>query len=266
MTGRGRVLAALLFLAPGAAWAHDDLTVQLDRLAAQAAHDTNARLEHAELSRLAGDSEAARADLDTLARIAPRLPGAFLLRAALASDDRRWNDAVREVDRFLAVSDGLPDDRIAGAFALRADAQAALGDTAGALADWDRAFASAHAPKADWALSRANLATAHGEDARPALERALVRLPGESSLTFLASDLDARNGDVDRAVARLDAFAQRCAQPASVIARTGDLYAQAGRQLDAEARWSDALERLAGDPRSAELAERLTGLLAGGRP
>ena len=260
------MLAASLLLAPCAAWAHDDLSVTLERLALEARTSARARLEHAELSRLAGDPDAARRDLDTLSVTDPRLPGAFLLRAALAADDGKHADVVRDVERFLAVSDGQKDAVVAQAFTLRAAAHTALGDTALALADWDRAFALA--PSADQALARARLADAARLDARPALAQALERFPNEPSLTFLASDLDARAGDVDRAVSRLDAFAKVCAQPATVLARTGDLYAQAGRRLDAEARWSEALTHLDGEgrPELSALRSRLTELLAGGKP
>jgi len=265
---RGGTFAAVLLLLPGAAWAHDDLSVTLERLAAAARTDVEARLEHAELSRLAGDPGAARRDLDTLAVTDPRLPGAFLLRAVLALDDAKPSEVVRQVERFLAVSDGQKDAVVAQAFTLRAQAHAALGDTTHALEDWDRAFALA--PSADAALTRARMADTSRRDARPALGKALARFPNEPSLTFLAADLDARAGDVDAAVARLEAFAKTCAQPAAVLARAGDLYAAAGRTLDAEARWSDALAHLenarTGSAELTALHARLTGLLAGGQP
>ena len=266
--------AALLLLLARAASAHDDVLVTLariDELARATPSDLTLRLRHAELSRLAGDSDAARRDLDTLEARAPRLPAAFLLRAMLADDAARPADVLREVERFLAVSDGVEDGTVARAFALRAGAHAALHETGKAIEDWDRAFALAPAPPADWALARARLAAASGLDALPALERALTRMPDEPSLVFLAADLETGSGRVDAAVARLDRLAARCAQPAAILARTGDLLARAGRTLDAEARWTDALARLERDARagSSELAAlraRLTLALEGKEP
>jgi len=269
-----RLAALFLLLLPAVASAHDDALVtlaRLEELARATPSDFSLRLQHAELSRLAGDPDAAVRDLDALEARAPRLPGAFLLRAALAEDAGRPAETVAQVGRFLAVSDGVDDATVARGFALRARAQVALGDAEPALADWDRAFALAPAPPADWALARARLAIASRGDALPALERALLRMPDEPSLVFLAADLEAAAGRVDDAVARLDRLAARCAQPAAILARSGDLLARAGRRLDAEARWSDALARLEGDVRadSADLAAlraRLAGALAAGRP
>jgi tetratricopeptide (TPR) repeat protein len=262
-----RLFAALLMLfLARAACAHDDVRVTLDRLeklARATPSDLTVLLRHAELSRLAGDSDAARRDLDTLEARAPRLPGAFLLRAALARDAGRPAEAVAQVDRFLAVSDGVDDATVSRAFALRAEAHAALRENMAALEDWDRAFSLSPAPPADWALARARLAVASGLDALPALERALERMSDEPSLVFLAADLDTDAGRVDAAVARLDRLAARCAQPAAILARSGDLLARAGRSLDAEARWTEALARLEGDGRaeSSELAALRTRLI-----
>jgi len=169
------------------------------------------------------------------------------------------------------VSDGVEDATVARAFALRASAYAALHETDKAIDDWDRAFALAPAPPADWALARARLAAASGRDALPALERALSRMPDEPSLVFLAADLETDSGRVDAAVARLDRLAAHCAQPAAILARSGDLLARAGRTLDAQARWTDALARLERDARadSSELAAlrtRLTLALDGKEP
>jgi predicted Zn-dependent protease len=262
--------AVFLLLATRPAFAHDDVLVTLSRieeLARATPGDLTLRLRHAELSRLAGDADAARRDLDTLEARAPRLPAAFLLRAALAGDAGRPAEAVLQVARFLSVSDGVDDATIGRAFALRAGAYAALDDTGHAIDDWDRAFELAPAPPADWALARARLAAASGRDALPALLRALTRMPDEPSLVFLAADLETNAGKIDDAVARLDRLAARCARPASILARSGDLLARAGRTLDAEARWTDALARLERDPRadSAELAA-LRSHLDGDRP
>ena len=265
-----RVAALLLLLLPGIAHAHDDVAVtlaRLEELAREAPSDLSLRLRHAELSRLAGDPAAARKDLDALEALAPRLPGAFLLRAALADDEGLSGEVVLQVDRFLAVSDGVDDATVARAFALRAGAHAALGRIEPALADWDRAFARAPAPPADWALARARLAMASGRAALPMLEHALARLPEEPSLVFLAAELLADAGRVDDGVARLDGLAARCAQPATVLLRAGDLLARAGRTLEAEARWSEALARLERSRRRGGTeAEALRMRLAGGRP
>ena len=223
---------------------HDDLPTQLDRLDSLAAADPRdlaLRLRHADLSRLAGDSAGAGRDLALVEAIAPRHPALFLERAALAEDRGDAPATVRWLERFFPVSQGADDQTIADALAQRARARLALRDSTGAIADFDRAFATARAPRADWALARARLAHGRHADALPGLERALTRMPNEPSLTFLAADFEADAGDVDAAVARLDRLAALAARKAAILARAGDLYAAAGRRLDAEDRWSEAI-------------------------
>lgn len=237
-------LAAICLAHPGVAGAHDDLLVQLDHLGELAVaqpRDVSLRLQHAELSRLAGDSGTTRRDLALVEAIAPRAPGLFLARAALAEDA---GDAIATegwLERFLAVSDGVDDATIARALIERAQARIARGDSIGAIADFDRAFATAPTPRADWALARARLARTIGREARDGLERALLRLPGDVALNLLAADLEAAAGEVEAAVARLDRLAQRAERKEAILARAGDLYAAAGRRLEAEAQWSAAL-------------------------
>ncbi len=245
-------LAALWLAHPGVAGAHDDLLVQLDHLAELAAaqpRDVSLRLQHAELSRLAGDSGATRRDLALVEAIAPRAPGLFLARAALAEDA---GDAIATegwLERFLAVSDGVDDATVARALVQRAHARIARGDPIGAIADFDRAFATALTPRADWALARARLARTIGRDARDGLEHALLRLPGDVALNLLAADLEAGAGDVPAALARLDRLALRAERKAAILARAGDLYAAAGRRLEAQAQWSAALRLIDQDRR-----------------
>jgi tetratricopeptide (TPR) repeat protein len=266
------LLLALLLLPAGTAHAHDETTAELarlDSLAHARPDDLAPRLRHAELSRLVGDPASARRDLDRVEARAPRHPGALLLEGALALDARRPADAVRWISRFLEVSDGVSDGTVAGALALRAGAHAALGDTLRALADYDRAFATV--PRADWALARARLAGG-GARALDGLDHALLRLPDEPSLVFLAADLDAALGRVDAGVERLARLADRAARREAILARAGDLYAAAGRRLEAEAEWSKALRLLSQDRRgmasrsAQDLKRQLEAALSAGAP
>jgi tetratricopeptide (TPR) repeat protein len=246
-----RQLAALLFvllLPVSSAHAHDEVQAtlaRLDSLARARPDDLAPRLRHAELSRLIGDPKSARADLDAIESRSPRHPGAYLLEAALASDTQQFAEAERWIDRFLAISDGESDATVARALVLRAEALAAQGNTAAAIADYDRAFATAPAPHADWALARANLAPP--DEALAGLERALVRLPDEPSLVFRAAELEAARGQVDDGAHRLQRFAGRFGGGEAILARAGDLYAQNGRRFDAEAQWTEALRLIEQD-------------------
>jgi len=247
-----RQLAALLFLLClpilSTAHAHDEVEATLARLDSLAhAHpdDLAPRLRHAELSRLVGDPQAARADLDAIESRSPRHPGAYLLESALASDDRKFAEAERWIDRFLAISDGESDATVARALVLRAEALAAQGNAAAAIADYDRAFATAPAPHADWALARAKLAPP--DEALAGIERALVRLPDEPSLVFRASEVEAADGRVDDGAQRLEGFAARVGSREAILARAGDLYAQNGRGIQAEAQWTEALRLIEQD-------------------
>jgi tetratricopeptide (TPR) repeat protein len=238
------LLAGLALAPPREALAHDDLSAErglVDSLASARPRDVALLLRRAGLSRLAGDTVAAGQDLAFVETLSPREPGLFLGRAALAEDRGDAAGTERWLERFLAVSDGVDARTIADALAQRARARLALGDSTGAIADFDRAFASAPAPRADWALMRARLAHARGADALPGLDRALARLPSDPALTYLAAEFEAGAGAVDSAVARLDRLSARADRKAAILARAGDLYAASGRRLDAEARWSQAL-------------------------
>ena len=246
-----RQLAALFFLLllpVSTAHAHDEVQAtlaRLDSLARARPDDLATRLRHAELSRLVGDPEAARADLDAIESRSPRHPGAYMLEAALASDAKQFAEAERWIDRFLAISDGEGDATVARALVLRAQALAAQGNTAEATADYDRAFATSPAPHADWALARADLASP--DEALAGLERALVRLPDEPSLVYRVSEIEAARGQVDQGVARLERFAARVGGREAILARAGDLYARSGRGIDAEAQWTEALRLIEQD-------------------
>lgn len=247
---RGAILlVALALVCAPRAQAHDETTAtlaRLDSLSQERPGDLDLRLRHAELSRLVGDLASARRELDAARALAPRHPSALLLEAALAADQHRSADAVLWVGRFLEVSGDVDDAAVARALALRAQSRAALGDTLKAVADYDRAFATAKAPPVDWALARARL-TQVPLHALAGLERALARMPDEPALVFLAADLEAGSGRVDAAAARLDRLALRAVRKEAILARAGDLYKAAGRQLEAEARWSEALRLLAQD-------------------
>lgn len=256
------LLVAAGLAGPRTGYAHDDLLVQLDHLDALATaqpQDVTLRLRHAELSRLAGDTAQAGRDLAQVEALSPRHPGLFLARAALAEDARDAVATERWLERFLAGSDGVDDATVARALAQRARARMARDDSTGAIADFDRAFATAPAARADWALARARLARREGAqaggDALAGLERALARLPDEPALVFLAADLEAAAGQVEAAVARLDRLAERAERREAILTRAGDLCAAAGQRLEAEARWSEALRLLDQDRRGTTSRE-----------
>jgi len=265
-------LAALFLLAPRAQ-AHDSLDNEiavLDARTLAAPEDASVWLQRGELHRLAREFDRAEADYARADVLAPDRPAILLCRAALALDRAQPSACTVWLARFLARADAVDDATVAQALVLNARALLALGDRARAASEYGRAFATAPAPRADWALGRARLLLAGGDSAAAlaGLRHALDRLPGEPALTLLAAELEAAAGDVDDAAARLDLLARASECPAAMLAKKGDLYDTAGRRFDAEAAWTQALAALASrriarmDQASAALAQHLATALA----
>jgi tetratricopeptide (TPR) repeat protein len=260
--------AALLFAAEAAA--HDDLAPAIERLASPPSPDAPetpvARAERllarGELERLARRFDRAAADYDASEREDPShgsLATLALCRAALAADQERWARA-----ESLATDAAMraPDD--ARAWRLRATCRRALGRPREALIDLDRALACPGLARPDDAIERARLALALDgpDEALAGLERALVRHPASTPLVLEAMTLEVRLGRTDEALVRVDALFAHCERCAELHARKGDVLAAAGRRLEAEAEWTEALAAIEtlgprARPAEAELATHL---------
>ncbi len=107
-----------------------------------------------------------------------------------------------------------------------------------ALASFKQA-ALAGFPEGTLNAARLYAESARPDEARQLLEAALVERPGWTEAEQLLIDVDARNGRVDQALARLRAKAGDAA-PSALREREGDVYAMGKRYPDAIAAYEDA--------------------------
>ena len=155
--GVARAIAWLVLglLVPlGAALAHDDSPEVLREAARRGGWDATARaIVEAERLLDDGDAAGARRMLDAARAIGAADPRVAGLGARLALDEGRPREADSLASLALA---GRPGDR--GALLSRARARAALGDSPGALADFDRLIADASDHAEERVVERANIA------------------------------------------------------------------------------------------------------------
>jgi tetratricopeptide (TPR) repeat protein len=92
----------------------------------------------------------AQADLETAIKIAPDLGDAYVDHGAAMIGQKRYADGIADIDKGLPLNPDQPEK----AYFNRAIADEALGDRAGALADYQKAAAL----QPNWAAPKAELA------------------------------------------------------------------------------------------------------------
>lgn len=205
----------------------------------------HALLERGELKRLAGDRAGAQADYDAVEAIAPGFAGLLPCRAALALDCGDPEAAVRMLDRHASL---FPND--AHALVLRAEAHTRAGRERAALGDYDLAFRTlgngSARPRADWVIERARLAERLDgpEAALAGLEESLSRAGDDPALLGRALEIELALGRNDGALARLDRLLARAERREFLLAQRGDILRRAGRPLEADAAYTEALDAL----------------------
>jgi tetratricopeptide (TPR) repeat protein len=251
MTRAGRrALAALALAVATAAAAHGPLQEQIDaatQLIALAPDDAQLYLRRGELHRLHEDWDAALADYDRAAALAPADDVVDFLRGRALQEAGRPALAKAALDRYLA---GHPDH--AEALVTRAKAQQALGALRPAAADYTRAIDRLARPDPDYYLERARIEVAGREvtKALAGLDAGLLRLGPVPALQLYAIELEVELGRVDRALARLDAAAAQSARKETWLARRGDILLRAGRRKEAHAAYAAALAAIEALPAS----------------
>lgn len=230
----------LLCLA-SAGFAHDDLVEQIARVTRQIDQDPGRALlyfRRGELHRLHEDWKAARADLDRAATLDPELAGVDLALGRVCNQSGDPRAARAALDRFLTRR---PDH--AEALIERARAKAALGERAGAVADYTGAIARLDEPWAENYLERAEVLRADGklDEAILGIEEGVRRIGAALPLQLALIDLEVESGRLDAALARLDAVAAASERQELWAVRRGDLLRHAGRTAEARQSYRKAL-------------------------
>ena len=180
-------------------------------------------------------------------------------RALVFLEWKRFDDALAAADASIVREPGN-----ARVWRVRADALAGLNRNAEAVGALDRAIALGDPPVPDDYLTRAellaSLETPRLDDAISGLDEGLTRLGPAVTLQLLAVELERRRGTFDSALARIDDLADGFDRDETVLVLRGDVLAQAGREQEADAVYTEALqlieEQLSGK-RAAPSAMRL---------
>lgn len=272
---RHALLAALVATAM-AAWTpvasgHGDLHAQIEQVSAKLRLDPgNAALlfHRAELYRDHEEWAKAAADYDRVEALAPDQASVHLGRGKLLLAIGQLEASRRELDRFL---DAEPAH--AEALATRGAVAMAQARPADGARDFAAAIAASPEPDAEMFLALADALMALDPPDAPAalatLDDGMARLGRPVTLGLRAVDIAQRSGDVEGALARLDALRAGQARQEAWLERRGNLNAVAGRDADARRDWQaasaalDALApRLANTAAMRELRERLDRKLA----
>ena len=152
----------------------------------------------------------------------------------------------------------------AGVHIVRAEALRALGKTREAVDALDRAIGLDPDQGPEIHLERAELLLAidppEQAEALAGLQRALARTGPVPALCFLASETACSFGDYELALEFLDRLIPFFQRQEEILVRRGDILRKAGRTLEAQAAYTDALaalESAPASPASSRLGERL---------
>ncbi len=219
-------------------------------------------LARAELYRLHRDLQAARRDLEQVARIRPGLPELAFARARLEFDAADFAVARASSDEFLRTS---PEH--SGALFLRARSAARLGDHEAAALDFDRSIACSRPPRPEHYLERARSMRAlnHDDgDVLLGLDEGIATLGMVPSLCDLTIELEVEGGRFDAALKRLQTVSATSTRQEQFHARRGDILRLAGRTDEARAEYRAALKAITRLPvrhlRTKAMAELRAGV------
>lgn len=206
---------------------------QLQEVVRNDTRNQPARLGLSELAWAQGDKDASRKWLEEAISVDPSAVEARLRLAQLAFIS---GDANRGRDLLNQAVDVAEDSKTALNGAGKVLARAGLSDEA--LAKF-RAAAAAGLREGDLNAARLQLDLNRPDQARKLLESGLARTPDWREASQLLIQVDARTGQVDRALARARALAAD-ASPEALSEVDGDVYALAGKASQAIAAYEKA--------------------------
>jgi tetratricopeptide (TPR) repeat protein len=142
----------------------------------------------------------------------------------------------------------FPNSRSPELHILHAEALKRLGRSLEALEAMDRAIGLDADLGPEIHLERARLLLAleppEKQEALAGLERALTRMGPVPALSFMASEIACDLGKYDLALELLDPLMPFFRRPEALLARRGDILEKAGRGLEAQTAYTEALARL----------------------
>ncbi len=247
-------MAAFLVAYLGSALAHESLDRQLadaTRRVVARPTDAVARFHRAELYRVRGEVELARADYRAARALDPQLAAVDLGLADLMRTSGELDAALGHLERFLQSH---PEHE--SALVMRGRVHAARGDAALAAADFGAAIVAAEigrGPQPEYYIERAAALEAcvppQTEQALQTLEAGLRRLDRPTTLLRAAVEIEMRHGRFDAAAERIAAaFSGDAEIPPSWAMRRAELLERAGCNVEARSAYARALARLSALP------------------
>ncbi len=234
---------AVCLTLPPAAAGHGDIherVAALTKQIEQSPANADLYLKRGDLHRLHRDWDAALADYERAAQIAPGLAALDLHRGTTLLEAGWPHSAKVALDRFLVRH---PDH--AGARVVRARALMRLSQRAAAAEDFTRAIAQLPRPQPEHYLERAQALIAGGEErldeALRGLDEGMEKLDQPITLQLFAIDLELKQRRYDAALERLEKISAQAARRETWLARRGEILEQAGRPAEARKAFQAAL-------------------------
>jgi tetratricopeptide (TPR) repeat protein len=237
--------------APASVFAHAPDAQQIERLDAEIRvhpNDADLLLRRAGVLREAGRPEDAARDYEHVLALDPHRVEAHLGQAIVLLDRgdfagaQRALDACPQGDALLEAQRWKIQSEVFRAQHFYIEAAKAL----------DHSIAINPTPRPEDYNQRADLAMAAGlpEEALAALERGIAQLNGAVALRWRAIDIAIQTQLAQSALVQLDHLEEIMPGSALVCARRGDVFAACGRNLEANAAWTEALARIESTPPS----------------
>ena len=269
--GRGRLLrrwwvATFWLLSGPMLMAHGDLHEQIGEVSQQILKDPaqgDLYFRRAELHRSHGSLEAAHADYDMAAKLAPKLAGLDLGRGQTFLAAGKYGDALKVLDRFLEAN-----PRHVPAHVSRAKAWSLAKDFLAAAEDYTHAIQCSSQPEPEHYLDRSHALAAAGPEHFPqalqGIGEGLERLGEVHTLEMRAMELEISLKRYNEALGRVERLRRKAGRQEFWLERQGDILQMAGRPGEAQTAYHAALEqtrtraaRIRGAKSTQELENRL---------
>jgi predicted Zn-dependent protease len=253
------IVAFCIALMPAFALAHEGLHEQIAAITAKIKRDpknASLYLQRGELHRLHRDWAKAASDYDRAERLQPSLKIVGLARGKMFFEAGKLRRARLTLDRFLSQQPDHYD-----ALITRARVFAKLGARDDAAKDFTHALAISSEP--DLYLDRARVFAGDEhriDEALRGLDEGINRLGPLATLQLAAIDLELRQKNYDAALTRLDQIATQSQRKEAWLVRRGEILKLAGRDEEARAAFSAALDAIASLPAARRQSRAVTAL------
>lgn len=248
-----------LIFAPDLVNAHEGLPEQIIAITAKIKRDPKNAvlyLQRGELYRLHRDWARASADYDHALRLQPSLTIVDLARGRMLFESRRLKPAKVVLDRFLRNQ----PDHFEG-LVTRARVLARMNARLESAHDFTRAIAIAIEPELYVERAKVLAGDKHYvEEALRGLDEGIQRIGPLVTLQLTAIDLELVRSNYDAALARLDLINKQSARKETWLVRRGEILQTAGRNDEARAAYTAALEAIHSLPPARRQTRAVTAL------